>query len=191
MTRIGKPVLWVLGLAAVALVYNLDAIVGRWKFERMCKNEGGPRFYEPVEMDVGWQVEGHDTYDYQWPFLFDHIAFVRFEDMKGKRSDVTTDGYIGANQRRYIFSDVDETRQVRYSFRYHTEILSDERFSKSQRLVTDLKTGKVVASFTKFGYSWTKPERMLLSMPTAVGCWDMQKDIDKFYRGINSTGSKK
>ena len=191
MTRIRKIVLWVCGLAAVALVYNLDAIVGRWKFERMCKNEGGPSFYEPVEKDVGWQVEGHDTYDYQWPFLFDHIAFVRFEDKKGKRSDVRTDGYIGANQRRYIFSDVDETQQVRYSFRYHTEILSDNRFSKSQRLVTDLKTSKVVASFTEFYYSWTKPERMLLSMPTAVGCWTMQKDSDKFDQGIYSTGNKK
>ena len=190
MTRIRKIVLWVCGLAAVALVYNLDAIVGRWKFERMCKNEGGPRFYRSVEKDVGWQV-GNDTYDYAGPFNFGHIAFVRFEDKKGKQSDVRSDGYIGPNRRKYSFSDVDETKPVRYSLRYGTKILADDRFSKSQRLVTDLKTGAVVASFTEFDYSWTKPERMLLSMPTAVGCWTMQKDIDKFHKGIYSTGNKK
>lgn len=185
-----KALVWIGALISLVVIYNLDAIVGQWKFERLCKNEGGPRFYEPVEKDMGWQV-GHDTYDYQGPFHFEHIAFVRFEDKKGKRSDVRSDGYIGANQRRYIFSDVDETKPVRYSLRYGTEIFGDDRFSKTQRLITDLNSGKVVASFTEFGYRWTKPERVLLNAPTGVGCWNLQKDIDKFDQGIYSKGSKK
>jgi len=187
-----KLLLWIGVLVTAAVIYNLDAIWGQWKFERLCKNEGGPRFYEPVEKNAGWQMEGHDTYDYQAPFLFEHVAFVRFEDKKGKRSDVRTDGYIGAAERRYIFSDVDETKQVRYSLRYGSEVFAtDDRFSKTELLITDLRSGKVVASYTKFGYEWTKPERVLLSAPTGVGCWNLQEDVNKFYQSIYSIGSKK
>ena len=76
MTRIRKTVLWVCGLASVALVYNFDAIVGRWKFERMCKNEGGPRFYEPVEigsMGSGLESEPPITC-IEFPGAVDHVT---------------------------------------------------------------------------------------------------------------------
>lgn len=184
--------LWVAVIFVAAVLYNLDAIAGRWKFDRMCKAEGGPRFYAAVEKDVGWEVEGHDTYDYQWPFGFEHVAFVRYQDKQGVRSDVRVDGYIGAGQRKYVFSPVDESRQVRYRFRFRYEKLpGDERFGKSLYEVTDITKGQVVATHTQFSFQWTKPERVILSAPTGVGCWDLQPEIGSFFHGIYTFGSKK
>lgn len=186
-----KVLLLICVLVGGVAVYHFDVILGQWKFDQLCKNEGGPRFYEPVERDVGWQVEGHDTYDYQGPFSFEHVAFARFEDRKGKRFDVRVDGYIRAAERRYVFSDVDETKHVKYGYSYGTESFGDGHFSKTQFVVRDLSSKKVVASFTKFGYMWTKPERVILSAPTGVGCWNRQEDINKFHQGIYSAGSEK
>ena len=112
-----KLLLWTGAIILAAMLYKLDAITGQWKFDRMCKAERGPRFLAAVEKDVGWEVEGHDTYSYQGPFEFDHVAFVRYQDKQGVRSDVRTDGYVGPGQRKYIFSPVDESRQVRCRLR--------------------------------------------------------------------------
>ena len=186
-----KLLLWTGAIILAALLYNLDAITGQWKFDRMCKAEGGPHFLAAVEKDVGWEVEGHDTYSYEGPFRFDHVAFVRYRNKNGIRSDVTVDGYVGPGQRKYVFSPVDESRQVRYGFRFtYEEFPHDHRFGKSLYEVTDLATRKVIATHTQFRYQWTKPERVILSAPTGVGCWDLQPDIDKFFRGIYAFGSK-
>lgn len=173
-------------------IYNLDAITGQWKFDRMCKAEGGSRFHAVVEKNVGWDVESHDTYGYQWPFLFDHVAFVRYEDKQGVQFDVLAGPYVAAFQRKYTFSPVDASRQVRYRFRYeHTRLPDDDRFTKTQYQVLDLTSRKVVASHTAFGYQWTKPERVILEAPTGVGCWNQQADIDKFFQSVYSSGSNK
>lgn len=177
---------------AGTIIYNLDAIAGQWKFERMCKEEGGSRFYEPVEKDVGWEVEGHDTYSYQGPFSFDHVDFVRYQDAHGVRSDVRAGGFIAVNQRKYTFSPVDESRPVRYKFRYeNVRLTDDDRFTKTQYQVIDLSSKKIVASHTIFGYQWTKPERVLLAAPTGVACRNLQPDFDNFHQSIYSLGGNK
>lgn len=187
-----KSTLWIGALLLAPVIYNLDAIAGQWKFKQMCSKEGGPKFYAPVEKDVGWEVEGHDKYAYQPPFEFEHVAFVRYEDEQGKVFDVRTDGYLGANQRKYIFSGVNDAMPVRYTYRYVSARFPDDpRFSKTQIEVIDRRTVQVVASYTEFSYSWAKPERVLLSAPTAAGCWDMQADIDSFRNHIYDLGSKK
>ena len=192
MTRVSKAALWVGGVAAAALVYNLDSITGQWTFDRMCRAEGGSRFYAPVEKDLGWEVEGHDTYDYQWPFGFGHVAFVRYQDRPSARSDVRFEGYVGPGQRKYVFSPVNESAQVRYRFRFQSnKFPNDARFDKTLYQVTDLTTGQVIATHTQFGYRWTKPERVILSAPKRVGCWDLQPEIGMFYHGIYAYGSKK
>lgn len=184
--------LWVAAIVVAAALYNLDAFTGQWKFDRMCKGEGGPRFYAAVEKDAGWEVEAHDTYSYQSPFEFEHVAFVRYQDKQGVRSDVRVDGYIGPGQRKYVFSPVNESRQVRYRFRFRYEKLpGDERFGKSLYEITDVTTGQVVATHTQFSYQWTKPERVILSAPTGVGCWDLPPERAKFFRGIYAFGSNK
>ena len=187
-----KALLWIGAIVVAIGVYNLDAITGQWKFDRLCEKEGGPRFYAAVEKDFGWEVEAHDTYSYQSPFEFEHVAFVRYEDKQGARSDVRVDGYIGPGQRKYVFSPVDESRQVRYRFRFrYGKLPGDRRFGKSLYEVIDVTTGQVVATHTQFSYQWTQPERVLLSAPTGVGCWDLQSERDKFFRGIYALGSKK
>jgi len=182
----------IVAIAAAVVIYNLDAITGQWKFDQMCKTEGGPRFYAAVEKNAGWMVEGQDTYDYQWPFSFNHIAFVRYQDKQGVQSDVQADGYVGPGQRKYIFAPVDASRQVRYKFQFRYESFpNDHRFGKAIYEVTDLTTRQLVASYTRFSYQWTKPERVILSAPTGVGCWDLQSELDTFFNGIYASGNKK
>lgn len=185
-----KLLLWTGAIILAALLYNLDAITGQWKFDRMCKAEGGPHFLAAVEKDVGWEVAGHDSYDYQWPFEFDHVAFVRYQDKQGNRSDVRTDGYIGPGQRKYIFSAVDKSRPIRYSFSYkNARLPDDDRFSRTQYQVVEVVSGKLVASHTAFGYQWTRPEQVILSAPTGVGCWNLQSDTAKFFHGLYEAGA--
>ena len=74
----GKLWLAALALPAAALLYNLDAIIGQWKFEKLCDVEGGSRFYVKAVKDVGWEVESEDPSAYQVPFNFGHVSFVRF-----------------------------------------------------------------------------------------------------------------
>ena len=168
---------WMLFIAGALLVYHFDVITGSWKFNRLCKNEGGPRFYGPVEKNVGWEVASNDIHGYQYPFPFGDIAFVRYQDKQGVRSDVRMEGYkqTSPNYREpnYVFSPVDTALSIRYRFQYtDASFPEDERFSKSVHQVTDLRSGRVVATYTQFGFSWTKSERVLLGAPTGNLCPD-------------------
>ncbi|MCD0422212.1 hypothetical protein LOC51_33795 [Rubrivivax sp. JA1024] len=176
---------WVALAAAAPFVYNLDAIHGQWKFDRMCKQEGGPRFYAAVEKDVGWRVDNNDKYSYQWPFMFGPVAFVRYQDARGLQSDVKAEGYVAAGERKYIFSRVDESHAIRYIFRHErVRIADDDRFTKTQFQVIEAESGTVAAKYTQFNYHWTKPERVLLGAPTGVGCWDTDSEFRTFYSGL-------
>lgn len=101
-------------------------------------------------------------------------------------------GYVGPGQRKYVFSPVNESVQVRYRFRSQfNKFPNDARFDKTLDEVIDLTTSQVIATHTQFGYRWTKPERVILSAPTRVRCWDLQPEIDMFHHGIYAHGSKK
>ena len=167
------------------LLYNVDAITGRWKFDRLCKEEGGSRFYGAVKQDVGWEVLAHDAYAYQSPFSFGHVAFVRFQNKDGARFDVRSEGYKGPNQRNYIFLPVDESQSVRYRFLYSNTLFpNDDRFAKTMYQVVDVASGALLAQHIAFAYQWAKPERMLLGMPTAIGCWNLLADGDRFFNSV-------
>jgi hypothetical protein len=194
-----KSRLWMLLAVGALLVYHFDVITGTLKFNRMCKAEGGPRFYGPVEKNVGWEVEGHDTYEYQRPFPFGHIAFVRYQDKQGIRSDVRMEGYKQTlpnfREPNYVFSPVNEALRVRYKFQHiYAPDPSDERFSKSVDQVIDLASGNVVATYTQFGFQWTKPERVILAASTSNGCWDGSdpgQDVGLFFKNIYEFRNKK
>lgn len=93
MTKIKIGMTCIGALAAALLLYHLDTIRGNATFHRPCKNEAGPRYYEPVEKNVGWLVQepasGLSTY--QSPFSLDHVAFVRWRNLKGEQFDVYRD----------------------------------------------------------------------------------------------------
>ncbi|MCD0418748.1 hypothetical protein LOC51_16155 [Rubrivivax sp. JA1024] len=187
-----RAVLLLLAGPAAVAIYNLDAIVGQIKFNDLCKREGGPRFLAQVEMDQGWTVEANSRYSYQSPFHFGHVAFVRYKDKTGAERDVTLAPQEPGKRPEFTFSVVDASRTVRYRYSYHLETFpDDDRFSKATKRVTDLRTGQVVASYTSFMFSWTKPERVLLAAPTGQGCWDKQSDIDSFNQNLYRTASKK
>ena len=185
-----KSTLWIGALLLAPLIYNLDAIAGQWKFKQMCSKEGGPKFYAPVEKDVGWQVEGHDQEDMALPFVLGSVAFVRFQDKQDQWHDVRVDGWVGANQRKFVFSPVAPDHPVRYKYRKFWERMADERFSKFHLQVVDLSNDQIVASYTKISYAWTKPERVLLAAPTDTSCWNQQGDFDQFFKHIFDLGSK-
>jgi hypothetical protein len=190
-----KSRLWLLLAAGALLVYHFDVITGSLKFHQMCKKEGGPRFYGPVEKDVGWEVVSNDAEAFTSPFLFDHIAFVRYRDKAGVRSDVRLNGYTQVTSSyakpNYVFSPVNEALPVRYKFQHtYAPDPDDERFSRSIDQVIDLASGKVMASYTSVSFQWTKPERVILAASTSDGCWDKWGDADPFIKRIYESRSK-
>jgi hypothetical protein len=187
-----KILIGLVGIVLACVIYNLDAITGQWKFEKLCREQGGTRFLSRVERNAAWEVEGRDTYDYQGPFYFGDIAFVRYQNQAGEKFDVVSDGNINSNNRKYSFLPVIESHATKYRLRRVSEnFIDDQRFIKTKYEVIDLVTNSIVASHTQFGYSWTKPERVLLSAPTGVGCWNSQSDINYFYHNIYSNGINK
>ena len=184
----------VLALVAAPFVYNLDAFYGSWKFSRLCKNEGGPRYYSAVERNVGWLVDDSLAFSYQRPFSFKDVAFVRWKNGQGEWFDV----YIDWNVRNqpyprkfeYDFRPVDQSKPVRYQHILTSSYFNDDaRFSRASQQIFDLKEKKISASYTTFVFQWAKPERVILSAPTGVGCWDgqtreEQQVLASFYQNI-------
>ncbi len=168
-----KTLIWIVSIVLVFMLYNVDAFYGQWKFNQLCQKEGGPRIYSKIERNVGWLVEENwSDYSYQGPFGFGNVSFVRWQNKKGEKFDIRIKPKPWPQRPEYIFSAVDETKLVRYKYRYTSvRIPDDERISKTQQEIIDLTTDQLVASYAEFGYQWTKSERVILNAPTAVVCW--------------------
>lgn len=179
----------VLALVAAPFVYNLDAFYGAWKFSRLCKNEGGPRYYAAVERNMGWLVGDSSEFAYQGPFVFQDIAFVRWKNKAGESIDVRVDRDIQKTpfprRSEYVLSPADETKPVRYRYTFERNFLpEDARLARTRELIVDEETGRLAASFTQFSYRWTSPERVVLSAPTGVQCEFHSTDYEQFRRLI-------
>jgi hypothetical protein len=186
-----KILIGLVGIVLACVIYNLDAITGQWKFEKLCKEQGGPRFFASVEKDAGWEVNAGNLLTYKAPFEFGNIGFVR-ERSAGYERDVRVEKTSDRSKTQYHFADSDPSKKVRYQLRFEQKPLEDDpRIGKRVRQVVDLTTGTVAASFTQFSYEWTKPERVLLAAPTGVSCWTDQPSIDSFYQSIYNVVSKK
>ena len=187
-----KKVWFWLALCVVGpIIYHQEAIRGQWKFERLRKEDAGAKFYGKIEKGKGWIVENHDSSEYQVPFGFGTVAFVRYENEKGEHFDVTRTSIRRENafgghfdDVKYIFSPVDESKPVRYKVvdTFPVTMPDDKRFSRSFLAVIDLSDGRTLATYTSYSYQWTKPERVIfLNAPTGVGCPD---DGGKSYREL-------
>ncbi len=189
---------WIFFIAGGLLIYHFDVITGTIKFHRMCKAEGGPRFYGQVEKNVGWEVADREAYGYDGPFAFGDVAFVRYQDKDGVRSDVRFAGYkqITPNHSEpiYVFSPVNEALPVRYRLEWkRVDLPDDERFGKTVVSITEVASAQVLATYTRIGWQWTKPERVILAASTANGCWDgsdPDEGIQPFYKSIYEFRSK-
>lgn len=185
-----------LALGIVALtIYHQDAIRGQWKFERLCKEDAGARFYGKIEKGQGWIVDDRSPSGFGGPFSFEeesseNIAFVRYTNETGEQFDVLKK--IGATRSEFVLSPVDQSRPVRYRYKWHQERLGgDDRFSSTTISVIDNQTEALLATFTSYGYSWTKPERVLFAAPTGQTCEMLgyaNVDAAKFRKSIFEYG---
>lgn len=192
-----KPLRWLAGGLAVLLlpvVYNLDAIAGKWRLGQLCKAEGATHAFEKLDKDAGWFVAEPPDHSYRYGPVFDlgHVAFVRWQTLQGETVDVFLDpGYA---QRpypkdpasRFVVRPVDPTRTVRYQWRFRRTNLDDPRFSRSDQEIIDLRSGRVIVSFTDFNFQWTKPERVILSAPTGQSCAFTEQDYRHFLASLYS-----
>lgn len=165
---------WLLMIPLGLVIYHQDAIRGQWKFERLCKEDGGARFYGKIEKGQGWVTENPDEFEYQIPFGFGDVAFVRYTNKKGERFDVTKIRETREKREEYIFSPVDESKPVRYKLAHESpkRMSDDKRFSRSYVAVIDLADGRTLGSYTTYSYRWTDPSRVILNAPTGVSCPD-------------------
>lgn len=179
-----KALLWTSAIVVAVGVYNLDAITGQWKFDKLCKNEGGSKFYAHVEKDVGWEVESEDDHGYQVPFNIGHVAFVRFRDKQGAWFDVYIKSGPTPWSKDYDIVPADYTKKTRYRLTTEQGLLpEDKRMSRTRYAVADVQLGGPVATHTSFAYSWTKPERVILNAPTSETC-HAGHEADLFHSAI-------
>jgi hypothetical protein len=173
--------LTLLGIIVLApFVYNLDVVFGRRKFEQLCKSESGGRVYQRLQAGAGWTVDEpiDGSYEYQAPFSYGPVGFVRARNKKGEWFDVVKDPQ---REGEFLFMPADESHAVRYKYVYDRM-----RFSRHQRQIIDLDSGKLAASFTEFFFRWTTPERTLLNAPTGASCNLSGEDIRNFARALYS-----
>jgi hypothetical protein len=166
-----KALIWTGIIVLVPLVYNLDAIYGQWKFDRLCQQEGGSRFYGKVEKDVGWEVELRETSDYKVPFDIGNVAFVRFIDKTGVQRDVHLKPGPTPWLKDYEVTTADLAKQPRYRLTMtQSHLPDDDRMSRTRDVISDIRTGRPIATYTWFSYQWAKPERVILNASTSVTC---------------------
>jgi len=125
-------------LSVYAVVFRSNTIVGWWKFYQLCKVEGGARFYEPVEENVGWMLleeknyphKNHPNYIPTLHFEFNQ-KFVRFKNIDGEEFDAFYTPPVKFNDingNRYykgstLIIPADKSKNIRYSYKY-TETFS-------------------------------------------------------------------
>lgn len=186
--------LWIgaglVAIVAVGIIYNLDAITGQRKFDKLCDSEGGSKFYSHVEPDAGWAVESDDAKAYQEVFNFGRVAFVRFRDKQGASFDAHIKPGPTKWSKAYDISPADSAREVRYRLTIEQGRLpEDQRMSRTRYTITDVRLGSLVASHTYFSYRWTKPERVILSASTSVSC-HAGSEVDAFVAAVHNPGRK-
>ncbi len=184
-----KKILIVLGTCVLAYyAYNAESVYGQYLFNQLCDKEGGPRFYKKVEKGQGWVAEGVYSERAMKRMNLSAsglIGFFRFKDESGRELDTRLKSIPPYGTPREVIDSPAYTViepanlavPVRYAQKYVTEkfnpdprFLKLQSFSKSQTQYIDLRSNEVVAIFTSFGYTWTKPERVILSAPTAITC---------------------
>lgn len=184
MKLITMVIVAVAGGLVVGTVYNFDASSGQKKFHDLCKNEGGSKFYDQVDRDVGWEVQSEDEAAYKVPFNIGHVNFVRFRDKHGGLFDVHAKAGPNPWAKDYEIAPADTTRLPQYRLTTERGLLPDDaRIGRTRYVITDVSRGAVVAMHTYFNYSWTKPDRVVLNAPTSTSCF-AGSEVDSFYSAI-------
>ena len=202
MNILGKKVpLWILIpllILAAPFIYNIDAFTGHYKFKRMCKEQGGVRFYGPVERNKGWLAVGNahgsqtdDAVAIQ-PFLFGDIDFVRYKDLDGRLKDMKLAQIQTSHVKSYDRFPVDPNKSPRYGYTDQTFYLPDDkRFLVIKVTITDLRDQSKLAELVVFSFAWAESDRMILGMSTLKQCEASRGWYREFFGGLYSQGELK
>ncbi len=163
--------LLVLPVLAIALFF-FSNIRGYYRFKEICARDGGVRVYQPLERNVGWTVGGGRMQDTGMPVVFPEVAFVRYRNEKdGQWYDVYRVPKLKVGDDGFAQQTADLSKPVVYAYGWHQEDLKDElRMSTAVYEVIDLRTSKIAATYTTFGYSKFEPSNTLLAAPSGEEC---------------------
>lgn len=189
---------WVKVIAYISIVplltvlYFIDNIRGYYRFKELCQQEKPLVINSKLEKDVGWQIDLKKmvTSDYAAQIAgLPHIKFVRFRNWKdhelydvyyvGTTPRVADGGRTLSRMNRQEVFNVQPANlenQVIYQWGDFNETLSAEvRMSRGGYRFTDLRTNKIVLSFTELGYSTFDRGRTLFDAPSGNLCGNAGK----------------
>ena len=202
MNILGKKVpLWILIpllILAAPFIYNIDAFTGHYKFKRLCREQGGVRFYGPVERNQGWLAEGNshgvrtDDAIAKKPFLFGDIDFVRYKDRRGRLTDMKLAPVQTSAVKSYDQYPADPSKSPRYGYTDQKKYLPDDkRFLVFRVTITDLRDQSKLAELVVFSFAWAESDRMILGMSTLKQCEASSGWYEEFFGEIYNQGELK
>ncbi len=169
-------------VAGLIVIWFWPNIHGQYRFKQYCVREGGLKVYGKVLPDQGWLAAGTDPRDYQLPFVFKRVAFVRYQDKTGARFDVYIKPKPWPKDPDYVFQPVDESKLPKYMLKRTNEFVSGElRLGKTQYAVISIPENQVLVTYTGFGYSQFDQNKTLFGAPSGVQCPDDDSE-DQFFK---------
>lgn len=189
MSRALKFVIWPLSVALLMGLYFLDNIRGYYRFKEICEKDAGLHIYRPLERNVGWTVSGGKIYGTGFVVQFNEVAFVRYRNEKdGNLYDVFRAPKLKVGDPGYAQQPADVSKAAVYKFDVQTIDLPNEvRLGAQHFDVTDLRSGKAAARYSRFSYGKFNPDNTILGAPSGESCpEDFAKTDPKTGRSVPS-----
>ncbi len=144
--------LWPVGLVLAIALFFSSNIRGYYRFKEICLKNAGLHVYVPLMRDVGWVAREIDA-----PLLlhfYKEIPFVRHStDGHTFKDLVRTSDRSSASDNGFRTISPDPSKQPIYSYQTVLENVANElRIYKRGAIVTEVASGKVVATFQDYIY---------------------------------------
>lgn len=174
MNRFLKFIAWPAGIALLIGFYFSDNIRGYYRFKEICEKDAGLHVYQPLERNVGWTVRGGQISDTGMPVYINEVAFVRYRNEKdGNLYDVYRAPKLKAGDPGYAQQPADMSKAILYEYRSVHKDLSDEvRMGAWVMEFIDLRSSKIVATYSAFSYSKFNPNSTILGAGSGEFCPD-------------------
>lgn len=150
--------MWPIGLVLATALYFSSNIRGYYRFKEICSIDAGLRVYVPLRRDVGWNASELDA-----PILlyfYEEIHFVRHStDGHTFKDLVRTSDRSSTSDNGFRAIPLDSSKQPTYNYQTVLENVANEtRMYKRGAIVTEVATGKVVATFQDYVYRIFEPD---------------------------------
>ncbi len=172
MNKITKILTWSAGVILLLGLYFADNIKGYYRFKKLCEQEGGLRLYQPLERDVGWLSDGDSITEAASMTYLEAVAFMRYRNKEdGQWYDVYRVKRLKVSDLGYAQRPADLSKPVVYQRKWSTkEIPNEIRMGITKEEFFDLRTKKLVASYTLLGYSQFDQDKTILAAPSGIAC---------------------